>query len=100
MFADDIKIFHSFNSISDMVGLQPDLNNLSKWCKANGMLWNPKRNLISYSFHGLLLHSIITTLDSYKLDNQIRYNKLGVILDSKLYISNHASKKPNRVWTL
>ena len=43
MYADDVKIFLSFNNINEKVLIQNDINYLTSWCSTNLMELNVKK---------------------------------------------------------
>lgn len=96
MFADDIKIFRTINSVSDGQLLQDDLNRFSQWCMDNLLDLNLNKCFeitfsgstntfdIPYHINGIVL----------KTTNEIK--DLGVIFDSKLTFVKHISDITSR----
>ena len=95
MYADDVKIFLSYNNCCDQIHLQHDLNRFYEWCGANLMELNLKKckhmhfsrrvgALCFYNFGDYQLESVKTILD------------LGVLLDAKLEFSQHVTMTINK----
>lgn len=90
-FADDMKIFSSIESPSDVNNLQSDLMRLDDYCRINKLDLNPskcsvmtfsrKRNIISSSY--TLKNQQLTKTDSIK--------DLGVVHDSKILFDEHVA---------
>lgn len=89
LYADDLKIFKSLNSINDCRLLQEDLNNVSNWCMINRLHFNiSKCNILSFFmcrnpiyFNYSIANSELTRVN-FKMD-------LGVIFDHKLNFLHH-----------
>lgn len=97
MYADDVKIFKSFNDEYEQNFLQTDLNNFYRWCQINLMDLNiskckhmsffRQRSLsTTYSFGGHKLISVDTFLD------------LGILLDQRLNFRQHISLTVNKAY--
>lgn len=83
MYADDVKLFSSFNSLQDAKNLQEDLNSLVDWCTTNNMTLNLKK-CKKMSFSRVSLLQTQYYIYDCELDNVTSFNDLGVLLDCKL----------------
>jgi hypothetical protein len=90
LFADDVKLYTSVNSLQDKQNLQIDINSLAEWCKT----WNLKLNLKKCAALniGPLAHNWINC--SYFLDNAMiptnqSYKDLGILTPDDLHFKNH-----------
>lgn len=94
MYADDVKIFFSFDN-ADHVYLQNDLNSFSLWCEHNMLELNIKkckcmrfaRNnpiAVKYSLGGHYLEVVESFID------------LGILLDAKLNFNAHITSVVNK----
>ena len=89
LYADDLKIFRTINSVVDCVALQADLNVLQSWCITNGMDVNAK-NTKSISFtRRRTLQPFNYTLNSTQLERVKSIRDLGVIIDSMMRFDEH-----------
>ena len=89
IYADDVKIYRSIESLFDSRLLQIDLDAFYDWCLRNGMFLNidkckvmnfTRKNstlIYSYQFNGIMLDNIDKTLD------------LGVYIDRKPHFGFH-----------
>ncbi|KAL0819973.1 hypothetical protein ABMA28_007970 [Loxostege sticticalis] len=99
LFADDLKLSKTIESMDDAVLLQKDIDSLSEWCDMNGMELNVKKcsfikftrktNVLptKYSVNGINLEEVQVIRD------------LGVLMDSKLTFVphiDHTIKKASR----
>lgn len=89
LYADDLKIFHKIESMSDVFDLQNDLDNLLSWCISNKLLINLSK-CAHVSFYRLR-HPIQT---SFKIGNCVlkkstSVRDLGVIFDFSLSFVPH-----------
>lgn len=89
LFADDLKIYRTVNSLSDVEHIQRDLDRINVWCELNGMILNTKK-----SFHVKFSRKLKSFASSYKLNSdkleQVKeVRDLGVIMDSKLTFKSH-----------
>lgn len=98
LYADDAKVFQSFNSISNCCDLQEDFNNLLNWCNNNDLTVNTNKcNILSFNRRRML------TKFDYNLDGNVieRVNNLcdlGVIFDEKLNFNNHIDSIVSRAY--
>ena len=89
MYADDLKMYKTINSLSDCINLQEDISNLYDYCTRNRLFLNiDKCHYITFSrLHENILFSYhINNSELHKIDS---INDLGVILDSKLSFETH-----------
>lgn len=89
LFADDLKLYSSIDSISDCSVLQENLETVSVWCTRNRLSLNiGKCRVVTYTRR----HNTINY--NYNIDNSeiIRselYKDLGIVFDSKLTFNEH-----------
>ena len=91
LFADDVKCFHSVNSIGDCLELQRDLDLLSEWSTKWKLNFNVKKCMVlsvtrrwnKVNFSYLLNGTILQTVDSFK--------DLGVTISHDLSWSSQVS---------
>lgn len=89
LFADDVKIFKTINSITDCKSLQCDINVIEEWCEVNKLPLNvDKCKVMSFTlrknitiFNYTIQSTDLTRCDSYK--------DLGIHFDQKLSFSIH-----------
>ena len=89
LFADDLKIFRTINSVNDCLELQKDLETIANGCNANGLELNTlKCKVVSYSrkkseilYNYIISGKIIERTDTVK--------DLGVQFDKRLTFSDH-----------
>lgn len=95
MYADDVKIFVTYNlpSVADL--MQSDLNNFYWWCEVNLMQLNLKKckcmkfyrkNVISTDYY----------FDGHKLELVDLFLDLGVLFDPKLNFISHINVSVNK----
>lgn len=95
MYADDVKIFLTYDEKSDHIYLQKDLDNFYTWCNINLMELNmnkckymrfSRRNFtaVNYSLGGHQLEQVDVFLD------------LGILLDAKLSFTSHINMMVNK----
>lgn len=89
LYADDLKIFLTINSINDAMLLQKDLDTVAQWCHTNRMFLNTNK-----CFVVTFTRKINKICFNYQLKNQSlgRFNQakdLGVIFDEKLTFREH-----------
>jgi len=88
MFADDVKLCHSYNDPCEQYFIQADLNNLSEWCRANGLTLNTdKCKVMCFSWRSLFVPSYM--LNGVHLEVVSEFRDLGVLMDPKLTFNNH-----------
>lgn len=89
LFADDLKIFHSIQTVDDCLLLQEDLNRLASWCQHNLLDLN-----VSKCQSLTCLRCINPITFNYQINNveleNVNFKKdLGVILDPQLTFNSH-----------
>jgi len=89
LFADDLKIFRSVNSISDSELLQNDLVQVGNLCSRNNLPLN-----VSKCFYVRYSKRLINVLSSYSISSHILFLRnesldLGVMFDTKLTFIDH-----------
>jgi exonuclease III len=89
LYADDIKIFKTVNSLNDCYVLQSDLNTVSDWCKDNFMTLNiDKCFVITFTTRRQsIVHDY--TIENQPLKRSITANDLGILFDDKLSFRAH-----------
>lgn len=89
LFADDLKVYRTIKSPSDIDILQRDINSISNWCFLNGMQYNKEKiYTVTYT------RKLTPYIHDYILGDRIIIKKdihtdLGVIFDSKLLFNSH-----------
>lgn len=89
LYADDLKIFSTIDSMGDAMNLQRDLDAIDHWCINNKMSLNlNKCNVISFTTK---TNKIIFpyTINSHLLERKFVVKDLGVIFDDKLTFKQH-----------
>ena len=89
LFADDLKIYRQIGSVGDHVELQRNIDAVSDWAQENQLPLNIKKSMV-VSFSRKTNVSIFP----YRLCSQVIRKEqvvrdLGVLLDSKLYMTGH-----------
>ena len=88
-FADDLKIYKSVNSISDINAIQHDIDAIRDWCNHNGMVLNSQKcHHIKYTKKKIPIASNYH-LEGTALHETSEIRDLGVIIDSKLTFVPH-----------
>lgn len=97
MYADDVKIFYSFNEEANQCILQSDLNEFYKWCNANLLELNTLKCKHMSFFR---LRRIDTSY--YLNDCMVEYvdsiHDLGILLDHRLDFRKHISLITNKAY--
>ena len=95
MYADDVKLFITHNSMKQADLLQNDLNNLFQWCELNCMDLNlNKCKHMCFSRSSTLTRqyningTVLSTVDSFV--------DLGILMDPKLNFNNHVISMVNK----
>lgn len=99
MYADDVKLFLSFNSILDCTLLQNDLGKLAEWCYVNRMSLN-LRKCKKLSFYRSNPIRFDYFIGAYRLENVESFTDLGVLLDHKLSFNLHINSCVNKAKSL
>lgn len=96
LYADDLKLVKVINSMTDCKLLQNDLNNLSIWCKSNGMFLNTgKCSFIKFT-RRIHVFPAVYTLEGTVLAEMDCVRDLGVIFDKKLTFKPHIESTINK----
>ena len=95
MFADDVKLYNSFNSQNGSVLLQNDLNSISIWCTENLMNMNIKKCKHMTFNRGSKIQTEYF-IDSTRLEIVDSFKDLGVIMDPKLRFNIHINNMINK----
>lgn len=90
MYADDVKIFLSFDKFSDHTLLQNDLNCLYNWCKQNLMQLNFNKCKYMTFYRGSYIN-VNYSLENHQLERVFSIMDLGVQFDPKLNFIQHVS---------
>lgn len=99
-YADDLKIYRAILTRMDCCILQRDLDNITKWCRANGMEVNAgKCKSMSFTRSRTLMHQCYL-IDSHELDCVTTMKDLGIIVDSKLKFNEHISTTTAKAFSL
>ncbi|XP_075167631.1 uncharacterized protein LOC142239736 [Haematobia irritans] len=90
MYADDVKLFVSFDNASDSLLLQEDIDKLADWCASNctSMLLNLVK-CKKMTFSRRVCEQTEYYVGNYRLENLFRFNDLGVLFDSRLDFGPH-----------
>lgn len=95
MYADDVKLFISYNDVDQQRLLQMDINHLTTWCNINLMHLNVKKckymiftRLSPINGRYIMNNAVLDLVDSF--------NDLGVLLDRKLDFKSHITLTVNK----
>lgn len=99
MYADDVKIFYSYNNYTDHTFFQEDLNALYSWCNLNLMKLNFKKCKYMCFFRKSHL-KVKYFLGGFELDNVHTFTDLGILLDPKLNFIQHITLTVNKARSL
>lgn len=95
MYADDIKIFQSFDNYIDYIHLQQDLDSFFIWCTKNLMELNLKK-CQHMRFSRKHCVPVNYSLGGYQLESVDKILDLGVLLDPKLNFIQHITLTVNK----
>lgn len=92
LFADDLKLYRTIETINDCLVLQKDLDTLNRWCITNKLPLNIQK--CKYITFTLKINFIefIYSIDNSPLNRQKQIKDLGVEFDQKLSFSPHINK--------
>ncbi|XP_075157586.1 uncharacterized protein LOC142230848 [Haematobia irritans] len=90
MFADDVKLFRSFNVPVDQYYLQIDLDNFSNWCELNLMELNTSKCKLMRFSRGTVYDSSYI-IGSTRLEAVDSFKDLGLLMDQRLNFRQHIS---------
>jgi len=89
MFADDVKICHSYNNLAGQDLMQLDLDRFANWCEQNCFLLNlSKCKVMSFSWRRDVI-ACSYFLNGVRIENVTEMRDLGVIMDPKLRFVTH-----------
>lgn len=101
LFADDLKLFKSIKTQSDISKLQEDLNCVNMWCILNDLHFNPLK-CFSISFGYKKYRNYVYKINNRELNSVSHIRDLGVFFDEDLsfdihvdYIVNLAKRRIN-----
>ena len=92
MFADDLLLHKTINSLQDYLDLQDDVDALAKWLGDYRLTLNVKKGkslLISQKKSSLFSSLPPITIQKCALDKVQSYHYLGVLIAADLYWSDH-----------
>ena len=100
LYADDVLLYSTINSLDDCYQLQADLNTLEQWANRWRMVFNPSK--CEYLIITNKLHSISTQyhIQKHTIKEVTHAKYLGVIIDQHLTWNEHtnyATSKANEV---
>lgn len=95
MYADDVKIFYSFNKFADHTYLQSDLDSFLSWCNYNMMELNLKK-CKCMRFTRNCNNVVIYSLGEHQLELVDTFFDLGILLDPKLNFVPHITLTVNK----
>ena len=96
MYADDVKLFKSINTVADCYELQSDINTFYAWCKVNRLTLNIDKCKVMTFTHKNMTISYSYNFDGNDLLSSCLIRDLGVLLDKKLSFANHVDYVINR----
>lgn len=100
LFADDLKIVHVINDISDAVALQRDVDAFSAWCDRNYMSINVSK-CKTMSFYRLRSPVFFDySIGDVTLGRVAEMTDLGVVLDPRLDFRAHVDKKVAKAYSM
>lgn len=97
MYADDVKIFRSFNNPTEQHFLQSDLDSFHKWCKINLMELNILK-CKQMSFCRVKYFRTNYFFDVHELEAVVTFLDLGILLDQRLNFRPHISMIINKAY--
>lgn len=95
LYADDVKIFLTYNNPLDQRQLQIDLNSFYDWCNINLMELNIKKCKIM-QFSRTSAFTTIYFLGDYQLEGVDRFLDLGILFDQKMNFLLHITGSINK----
>ncbi|XP_055643865.1 uncharacterized protein LOC129780031 [Toxorhynchites rutilus septentrionalis] len=91
LYADDLKMYRTIHSVLDCCALQADIDELTRWCSANGMQLNITKCKSTTFTRCQTSISFNYKIASNNVERVNCIRDLGVILDSKLKFDEHIS---------
>lgn len=95
MYADDVKIFLSFNNTADQALLQYDIINFTTWCEDNLMDLNTKKCKYMIFSRTTPINGCFL-MNNEPLELVQTFNDLGILLDKQLDFRAHVSTTINK----
>lgn len=89
LYADDLKMYLSINSINDCILLQSDLNDLHDYCRKNKIVLNVEKCCFISFTRKFQNFAFDYNLNGVPLKQVTSIKDLGVILDKKMTFSLH-----------
>lgn len=89
LYADDLKLVKTINSLDDISLLQSDLNRLDEWCKVNRLFLNIKKCLFVRFTRKIKEFPSVYQIDGTLLTEADCIRDLGVLIDKKLTFVPH-----------
>lgn len=100
LYADDLKLFHRINCITDAINLQHDLDAFSLWCKRNYLELNVSK-CMCITFHRKKCPlNFEYSIDNVFLARVFEVRDLGIVLDEKLSFNKHISYSIARSYSM
>lgn len=95
MYADDVKLFLSYNDVNSQLRLQSDITSLAEWCSTNLMKLNLKKcKAMSFSRKKMYPSSYSVNNNSLEMVNS--FIDLGITMDCKLRFHTHINITINK----
>jgi hypothetical protein len=96
LYADDVKLFKEVKDPSDCYDLQRDIDNLSRWCDANGLRINVgKCKFMSFTRQSSP-HRHVYHINGIPLEKVESFRDLGVVFTPDLSFNAHIDHIANR----
>jgi len=95
MYADDVKLCFSYNSVESGFCLQSDINRFQEWCQYNLLNLNYLKCNVMTFYRGTPTF-MSYSLQIMSLDRIYSVNDLGVLLDPKLKFDSHITSTINK----
>lgn len=100
LFADDLKIFHVINNLSDALDLQRDIDAFSEWCDKNAMSINVSK-CKAMSFYRTRAPTHFTySVGNIELERVTEFSDLGIVMDPQLNFRPHIDKKIAKAYSM
>lgn len=95
MYADDVKLFYSYNNYSQSSFLQNDIDCFQNWCKINCIHLNLKKcKHMTFARRPHILRTY--KIDENQLESLNSFVDLGVTMDPKLRFHTHINRITNK----
>uniref|UniRef100_A0A0A9WLJ4 Putative RNA-directed DNA polymerase from transposon BS n=1 Tax=Lygus hesperus TaxID=30085 RepID=A0A0A9WLJ4_LYGHE len=96
LFADDLKLYRTIESLSDCAVLQHSLDSLLQWCPSNSLALNPSKCSVMSFHRSLVPYTHDYRIGGGSLRRVTSLRDLGVLLDFQLSFSDHISAISSR----